>query len=281
MITTSFKTALIGGLLSLASISVNAQINLKFNLKNGVKYKYTIDVKQKSQMFGEATQNNVMGEYFFKVSDAPKGNKKVSVTYDQMKVELVNKSQTIQYDTKEPNDTSILSSYQKLIGKGYDLIVSPIGEIVKVENINEAITKLTNVTIDEASIAETMKNAFDFYTNKTLNEGDSWNKTSTLTILKRMKLNVDATYTLKQVKDNVALIEYSAKINASEGATFKQGVEVKLGGTQKGMIQVEVTTGLIIRKTINQELKGSMKVNETVQPIEINSNTSVFGKEEK
>ena len=83
------------------------------------------------------------------------------------------------------------------------------------------------------------------------------------------------------LRDNIAELSVKSTINTSneKGNTLTNGSEITIEGSQEGTIQVDITTGLVVKYSSQQILNQTIKTQGLEMPIEIISDIVVVGKE--
>ncbi len=228
----------------------------------------------------------------------PDGNALVSYTYRWVNLKQTAAGNRIEYDSSDKGSPvpPTAQGFAVLLDEGFSLKTTPQGRVEEVmglqtlrDNIErklpegpmkQAMMMGIKQFINEEGIKEMTESSLAIYPEKPVGIGDSWKRTLTLTQGAAMTLENE--WTLKDRKDGVSFIEVKSNIKSNpEGGSVGVGtakVSYKLSGKQQGMIELEESTGRIIRSRINQDISGQIKVEvpgqQTQQqpiPVRINS----------
>ncbi len=169
------------------------------------------------------------------------------------------------------NDSILLSGSikgQKIAGSAHNidslegdakLVAMPVfGLINKIyrSNFNSQFNKLSEVELKDETIADTSENKMQFLLNYPPNEvkvGDTWEKE--LLIKVGNKMNCSAIYTLKEIKEEIAIIAIEGKLYG-KGESF--GNEFSINGSLSGLFEVNLKNGLPINAGINEDFTLNM-----------------------
>ncbi len=261
-----------------AQVSGDA-VTLKFNLKEGQKYLYSSDMKQKTKSMGQEMTNNMLVDYIYEVKSSTGENKVLSVTYDRIKLDMNAMGQVMSYDSKDSSASKgmIAESMKDFKGKNFSVTIAPNGEIVKVDGFEN----LTNsgTPINANSIKEMMENVFNIYPDKPVKIGEQWKKTMNLN-MQTITMKIDMTYTLKEINGDKALFDVVGKITSELGKDMKEmaGMKMEMSGTQSGNMEVEISTGMMISGKVQQVIKGKMTMAGQEMPMDITTDITTTGK---
>jgi len=228
----------------------------------------------------------------------PNGNTLVSYTYRWVNLKQTAAGNRVEYDSSDKGSPvpPMAQGFAVLLDEGFSLKTTPQGRIEEVmglqtlrENIErklpqgpmkQAMMMGIKQFINEEGIKEMTESSLAIYPEKPVGIGDSWKRTLTLTQGAAMTLENE--WTLKDRKDGVSFIEVKSNIKSNpEGGSVEVGtakVSYNLSGKQQGMIELEESTGRIIRSRINQDISGQIKLEvpgqqtqQTPIPVRINS----------
>ncbi|OJV52529.1 MAG: hypothetical protein BGO31_07725 [Bacteroidetes bacterium 43-16] len=247
--------------------------NLKFNLKPGTAYSYDMDVLQKIEAAGTTSTNNLYSKYTFNVKEATEGNAKMEVVYDLMRMEVKSAGNTMKMSSEDQTPES--QAFRDMVNKPFSMIVSPEGKVVSIEGW-ESIDKTG--TMKSEDLKQTMETSLNIFPDKPVKVGDTWKKDMNTT-MQMFKMNISSTYTLTEVKDNVATISLNSDISMLQGDAPSNGMDMNMKGTQKGKMEVDINTGMTLSGTITQDIKGEMKAQGQTMPMSITSDIKITGKQ--
>jgi hypothetical protein len=116
--------------------------------------------------------------------------------------------------------------------------------------------------INEEGIKEQTEGSMAIYPEKPVGIGDSWRKTVALT--QGVAMTVENEWILKDRKNGVSFIEVKSNIksnpNAEPMGMGSAKIRYELSGKQQGLIEIEESTGRLIRSKTNQDISGQIKV---------------------
>jgi hypothetical protein len=172
----------------------------------------------------------------------------------------------------------LLASIGGLTGKSLDVTMSPRGQTLKVEGMEEIIKSIMERMKVPAQIrAQVQQNLKTSLSEKTLFDisyatypenpigiGDSWSDKFSFNSVFPMTISTNFLLLSRDGKND--RLHLDSKINtAAGGATQEQGnmkIQHSLSGHQNGMLTVEETTGIIKNIEINQRIAGRISIQE-------------------
>jgi hypothetical protein len=127
-------------------------------------------------------------------------------------------------------------------------------------------------------IQKTIEKQFKIFPDSALQVGDSWTKTSDEQV--GFTMHVTDRYTLKDVKDSIAFLELNAVITKDTANLQVTGytAKVSFSGSRQGEAQVDIKTGMLLKSTIEQTIKGEIEVIGKTVPISIRTVINTTGK---
>lgn len=265
-------------------------VDLKLNLEKGKTYNYIL--KTHTDMAGEGMPGNSgmdmdMG-YKLKVDDVDaSGNRVMSTSYDAIKFMISGDGKEMGYDSKNTADTGkkdMMSQmfrmmFSGMLGKSFKMTMTPKGEIVKMEGVKEMINSMTEgmklpaqakeqvktqleQTMSEDKMKESFARGFNIYPDKPVKAGDQWTKSYTQDISGN-KVVFDVTYTVKEIKNDVVLLDVNGTISDSKEEIPAGGASNT--GTQKGTMELSRTTGLPQKAELNMDMQ--VKASTSAKPM--------------
>lgn len=130
---------------------------------------------------------------------------------------------------------------------------------------------------NDSSIRSMMQQSFNIYPDHAVKPGDTWSRKFTI-VTGMIDMEMDNKYKLVSAANGVAHIEVDSKIAGKPGAQVMQQMKVEMNGTQKGTMDVDVSTGLITDSKMKQEMKGKLSAMGMEMPMEISSDIHITGK---
>ncbi len=248
--------------------------DLKFNLKPGAAYTYDMDVMQDVEAAGNTSTNNLYSKYTFNVKEAAEGNSKIEVVYDLMRMEMKSMGNTIKMSSED--QTPEAQGFRDMVNKPFSMTVSPEGKVVSIEGW-ESIEK--NGAMKSEDLKQSMETSLNIFPDKAVKVGDTWKKDAAMS-MQMFKMNISSTYTLTEVKGNIATITMDSEIKmGQDNNTQANGMTMEMKGTQKGKMDVELNTGMTLTGNITQDIKGEMQVQGQKMPMNIKSEIKITGKQ--
>ncbi|MHC4110005.1 MAG: DUF6263 family protein [Planctomycetota bacterium] len=263
----------------------NEKIKYQMRYKAGEKYYLRIVTEQKiSQNISGQAQNieQTIGlGYDFDVKNVePNGNAWVSYTYRWAKFIQSGVGGKVVYDSSEKGLTvpPMAQGFAALLGESFSLKITLQGRVEAVEGLQtvrsnvgnklpdgpmkEAMIVLLQQFINEEGIKELTESSMAIYPEKPVGIGDSWKNTVAMTQGAAMTLENESL--LKDRRNGVSFIEVRSNIKSNPKADpmvmGSTKVSYDLSGKQKGLIEIEESTGRLIRSKTNQEVSGQIKV---------------------
>lgn len=256
--------------------SPGGAVDIRLNFKPGEKFLYSTKVDQKIESMGTISQSMLM-EMIYAYTGDEGGDKKLSITYDRLVMNTVSPMGGVDYDSRSPKPREkSMGMMDSLIGKSFTITVAPDGEIKKVEGMADLIKAMSTSEAGDAAASAfsdttvrlMMQNSFDIYPGKPVKTGDTWVKKSQMGF-STIKVDVENTYTLKSVNGNNATIGVTSVLTLPK-TTMGPGGTLEMNGTQKGTVDVDISTGQMISGKTTQDIKGNMTVEGMQQPIPMN-----------
>ena len=184
----------------------------------------------------------------------------------------------VEYDSSKEDSplTPVNRPFAALLGQGMLLKITPEGRVTEVRNIDkirksimekfssEPASQQMMGTIDkllnEQSIKESTESMIAIYPDEPVGIGDSWSRT--LAVSSGSPMIIANKWTLMNRKDGIAIIDVNSVMTTNPSAepmdmgTMK--VSYKLSGTQSGRMEMQESTGIIIKSTMNQDISGQI-----------------------
>lgn len=248
--------------------------DLKFNLKPGAAYIYDMDVMQNVEAAGNTSTNNLYSKYTFNVKEAAEGNSKIEVVYDLMRMEMKSMGNTIKMSSED--QTPEAQGFRDMVNKPFSMTVSPAGKVISIDGW-ESIEK--SGAMKSEDLKQSMETSLNIFPDKAVKVGDTWKKDAAMS-MQMFKMNISSTYTLTEVKGNIATITMDSEIKMGQDNNSQtNGMTMEMKGTQKGKMDVELNTGMTLTGNITQDIKGEMQVQGQKMPMNIKSEIKITGKQ--
>jgi hypothetical protein len=260
-------------------ITVSAQIKLSLNPDMGKKYEYRIDVVQniKQNVMGQdvPVETKMNSNYLMEIKNKTPQEIHVQFTYSDFTFLVSSAMMNSSYDSKKPTenpsemDKMLGKLFSALIDKPFVVVFAPDGSVKSVTGMEAVIKDMRDAVSDDGQLGaqigaqmsqqfndEAMKatfgQTFNFYPDKTVKIGDSWNVKNSI-LMSGMNLNINSNNTLKEIKTNMATIEVAGDIDMN-----MEGGEIT--GKQTGSMIIDAATGMPTTSDISQNMSGSIKV---------------------
>ena len=234
---------------------------LELNLEKGKTYKQRSisDGKMSLNAMGQDIEMGSKTETFvhFNVIERNDDVYDIQMTYQKMKMSM-DGMMSFSIDSDSP-DGSSAKALQSFIGVPIDIQLTKGGKVIAVKDADQIAKKINGVSdeqvkqmisqqLSESAIQATF-NRTAFLPAKPVAVGDKWDATLNVNsngvdIISKLDL------TLKQVKDDIATIDFTGTLATPEGGAVMQiqGMEadVTVKGTQTGTVRLDLKTGWII-----------------------------------
>lgn len=257
------------------------KVDLKLNLQPGSQYLYTMETKMDMAQtaMGQTmkTQNDMTMEFVYDVTAAEGTNKNITVTYDRIAMDMKSAMANMSYDSRDTSkNTPELAVMGNMLHKPFTMVVSDRGEILKVDGLQAIIDHMGDSTtaegaemrkqlatsFNDSSMKGMMQQSLNFFPDKPVAPGDTWKKTYSMN-MSIMSVNMDNEYKLTSVSNGIAHIDVTSKMTGGgdiAGGEEMKNVKVNLSGEQKGTMEVEVASGLVVDSKLKQDIKGDISM---------------------
>ena len=224
------------------------------------------------------------------------GNAQVTYTYKWIKIGVKGAIEEKVYDSSKKDSTvpKELQWFGPLLEESLLLTITPEGRISEIKELEKVRSNVRqklpqgplkeiamsslNQWLDEQTLSESIENSIAIYPDKPVGVGDSWSRNVTYSSGSAMIL--ENKWTLRERKNGVAIIEVASTIKPNPQAKPTEmgspGVtsSSEFSGNQKGLIEIQESTGLIIKSKITQQMSGQNKITrpgvpDKVTPMEI------------
>ncbi len=289
--------AALAGILLYTSCKSGEPVNLKLALQPGSQYLYTMDMKMTMEQnaMGQAmkTQQDMLMESTYDVAAGSGDNRKITVTYDRIAMNMKNAMMNMSYDSKDPSKGDPkLAAMGGLVGKPFSMEVSGQGEILKVDGLSNIINGMGDTstpegvamrqqmaqTFNDTAIRSMMQQSLNIFPDHPVKPGETWKKTYTMS-MGFMNMSIENEFKLTSVSGNTAHVDVAAKIRGGGAGTPEmKNMSINLNGDQKGTMDVEVATGLVTDSKLKQNIKGDVSAMGMKMPMTISSDIHLTAK---
>jgi len=271
----------------LASASPSAYLGL--NLKPGDQFPLRKVVQQEltqNSLTGTPQQNFSRLEMLLAVHVREKRDDRthLSVRYDRIKYEHQVADEKVTFDsTTSGEHVSVgVVAYRDMINDGFSFWIGEDNQIVEVDGLSEFLSRaLRNVPPDQrenvvlgmeagsgdSGIANFVDNTIGLlpYGRKT-SPGDSWERQHQIT--RPLQMHVNNTYTLKDLTDNMAVIDIRGTISPSTSLRNLEAPDVQVivnGGSTLGSCTIYRETGLPKESRIDRVVDMTVVMSNAIQ----------------
>jgi hypothetical protein len=132
--------------------------------------------------------------------------------------------------------------------------------------------------VGEGMVKKNIEQLFSVLPDSTKRVGDVWERNTMQN--GEIGVNVSSKFTLKEIKGGIATIESEGEMKTEKEETIVMGYSISndLKGSQQGLLEVETTTGMVLKNNTTSELKGTMQVMGKVVPVTIKTTFIMKGK---
>lgn len=211
------------------------------------------------------------------------GNMRIRSTYNWSMSKRTGPLGSLDYDSaKQPTPPAGAEPFAALLGQGYVVRISPKGEVLDVNGVEElqaAVRKklppgaeadpalgVLAQYLDKNSIKQMVESALGVYPDEPVEVGESWSKKKVMTPM--FELTIDSKWTLQKREAGVATIATTSSSRSNPDKPVEAGgmkMRFELAGTQDGTIRMQEATGLIVLAQAQQQLKGEIKLGDSAQ----------------
>ncbi len=279
-------------LLVLAACKTGEKLALKLNYEKGKKYYYTsVNTQEVEQsVMGKTIKSKTTTTtgYLWEVKDIDKeGNFLVTITYDKVET----KKEGEGADSPSPMKDDFMKGFS------FDMVVTPKGKVKEIKGMEkmmelamnaampdslsddpsnkammEPVKEMLKKQFSDKSMSSLMEQMTDYFPEGEVTVGDKWEKVVNMSTIMPMKIT--SSYTVKDIKDGVAIIDVESKVEPGEGEAL-MGMKVTLNGTQKGTMEINVKSGIIVKSTMDQTMDGTVGMMGMSFPMKINGQTTI------
>jgi len=284
-------------LISCSSFAQKAYL-LKQDYPVGKKYGYTINSDQiiTQKIDGKELNyiQNVGTDYLFDIAGVKGTEKTIRVTYKRLTIKSVGMGNELILDS-DKEEAGKPNPFSGLKNAGFSMVLGANGGVKSVSGVEKMVDSIAaKMTTDTAQlrqfrlslakqfngevIRQTMESSLKIFPEKAVKVGESWVVSTKMQIT--MPIEASTTYTLKEVKDNVATLSIKGNlISKGDFETMGNKMQTDLSGMNIGDTQVDIKTGIILNSHTRTELYGKMKVANQAIDFNMEGINKITGKE--
>ncbi|GAA4780617.1 hypothetical protein GCM10023231_04680 [Olivibacter ginsenosidimutans] len=248
--------------------------------------------KVQQEMMGNAMTINqdIEVEYLYDILENNQQGLHIKTTYQRLAMHMELPQKTLDYDSKHVNDeNNPLNKLGKMMGKSFDVYISPEGKVTKVEGLRAIIDSIGSDAATQQVLAQQfsdsafihmMDASLNIYPNKKIRVGESWQKNVSMPTGGMMDMSLQSTYTLNNIVNDQAHIQVRSDIKLSPLASNEvtNNMEFNLTGKQTGELQTDIQSGLVSSGSLHQEINGNLSAQGFKIPMTIISDITTTGK---
>lgn len=243
----------------------------------------TNDFFIKSKDGNEQNKEQKIVDYqFFSQAQNRQNKQNIKITIKDVFVEKEGITQSFSYNSKgeNSNTSTMTKGYEKLIDHSFMINLDAVGQIEMMENFDaifqedfssadifddtnlDALKSQVQEEFSNTTFEQTMRYFEYVYQEDSINIGESWEIIDT--IYPNFGVLSNMTYTLKEVKNDIALIEI--KSDLKRDPNFKgldmdmMHLKFSLQGQQEGLVLLDMKNGWIRKMSLAQKMTGNMTV---------------------
>lgn len=278
------------------------QFGLHVTNNDTIKYYYTISNQTQTELEANGKKISTIsktdvGLIYAMVKDST-GNVQLTITYDS--VHVYSKKNDIEKDMDAATGQNAIDPVERLLGnvlgaKMY-ITLSSKGKLLTINGNEELRNKLlqqmnfkdayTQKTIQqqfsqlmgESFVKSNLEQTISLLPDSTIYIGDTWQTTSTQSGEMTMKLLNE--YTLDALDNGIAKVNVASTIQTDSSTNKIMGYDVasNLKGKQKGIFEINASTGMVINSNTNTTIDGSIQIMGREIPIKITSEKKLVGR---
>jgi len=262
-----------------------AQVKLSFSPKEGTNYEFLTEIRQnirQSAMGRELLiEEDVTMSHLMNVKSMNASATEALFTCQNASYFLSSPMMKMGYDPKKPNanpsplDKVHEKIIRSLIGRSFTMSIATDGSVKSVSGIDAIIEEIKksvapdgemgaqlsaseiNQWYGESAIKGLFEQSLRIFPAGEVKTGDSWTVETNYGISNK-KSTVKSVYTLKEVKDDKAVIGVEATVNLEPDG----GLTGTLTGTQSGTVLVDTKTGIPVSSDLTLDIKGTLKTQQ-------------------
>ncbi len=248
-------------------------IKLLFNFEEGGAYQYIIksDIEIKPQISEKditINQDMTIACNYRKLETQGTSNS-METTYDRIIISSGIAPNIIEFDTDNDDGKGLLfQSIRDVIDRPFKMLISPYGNILSSTGVSEGEDK----HFSDTAFQKIMLQALQVYPKKVIKPGDIWERHYN-TSIGFIHVTVASNYKLMFISNGNAHIEFTSRMQSPKGNSEK----MDLTGIQRGVMDVDIKTGLVSNAKIEQQLSGHLYMNNRETPVNIEANTHIMG----
>lgn len=279
--------------LTALTLVASAQIDLKYNLQKGQKFKILMVMDQDitQDMMGQTMeqQQTITQGVEYEVLSASGGMVDMKCTFYRMGMSISAMGMDMSYDSKtgEGADTPFGSVFGALVNQSFTIKMNGSGEVVGISGIDTMLDKIVEASgqgpemkdqlagqFGDEAMTNSMTQALKYFpSNMKATKGQTWSYTTGLGLY---DVEMTNSYTLSEYSPTEATISVSSVLEPSSFTQSQNGMdmEMNMSGTQSGTMTIERKTGMLLKGEITQDLTATANAMGMEIPMTIKTTNS-------
>ncbi|MGQ1786713.1 MULTISPECIES: DUF6263 family protein [unclassified Saccharicrinis] len=292
-------------MLVIIALGINAQShNLKYKLKKGQEYRFYQETKMNITQSLGIIEQEIKNEFKGVTRFTPIGNEGANIvlnaSFETMIINIESIMFNINYDSSKPvkPDDKVANIYNGVIGKDFKMVITPQGNVVRIDGIDKLINdavngmgnlqpqaalqmrKTLNGHFGEEALTGNMAMLLSIYPAESKKVGDTWSTDTKLT--SALKANLNNNWTLADASNKQWKLKGNGSITTLGEEAEMNGMKMSfnLKGNQDSEFVVNQEDGWFVSGKQNQKIEGtvSMKGNPQMPqgmeiPMKVTSST--------
>ena len=272
------------------SRSADGKYDLFYNLEVGKTYTQTIaanvDIAQNIMGQSMDMETTMDMTFSFVVTDIADGLIKTEASYKSVAMSMSTPMGSFSFSSEESDPSSPLAFmsdlFRSMAGSTFTMSMTKYGEVVEVAGLEEMIDKaIGSLDLPASAIAEakaSMKQEFNeekfldqmrnnvVFPDHPVAIGDSWNTSASMD-----QMDLENTYTLKEVTDTEVIIDVKSKIKNMK----MDGASGSLSGEQAGTTTLHRSSGWVKHANMKQNISGTVTMQGMESKVKMTSDITM------
>ncbi|MDR2037896.1 MAG: DUF6263 family protein [Bacteroidales bacterium] len=273
-----------------SACSNNEKYTLEYHLSKGdvFKQQMTMDMLLTQKMQGQEIKISTLMtmDIHYDVTDVQDDIYMMDMKFDGIKMDMDMGVMKMSFDSNTTETTATANNlspmFKAIVGQSFQMTVNKKGKIQSISGFENMITAMISALdggMDESTkqqiVAqfgqqfsdEKMKSMFEqisaYFPENQVAIGESW-QADMMVNNNQFNMNANMNMKLKEVKDQVAIVEIHGTISTPEGGISQQvqGMEsnITMSGKQEGIVKIDMKTGFPVSNEITQDINGETSI---------------------
>ncbi|GAF03200.1 DUF6263 family protein [Saccharicrinis fermentans] len=279
------KSIIVLCMLFVGAVGINAQsYQLRYKLKNGQEYRFyqetKMNITQSLGIIEQEIKNEFKGITRFIPIGKEGENIILNASFETMIIHIESMMFNINYDSSKPvqaND-KVANIYNGVIGKDFKMVITPQGEVIRIDGIDKLINDAVNNMGDlqpqvasqmrktlsghfgEEALSGNMAMLLSMYPSENKKVGDTWSMNTKLTSALKATLNNE--WTLADAANNQWKLKGNGRITTLGEESEMNGMKMSfnLKGNQDSEFIVNQEDGWFVSGKQSQHIEGTISM---------------------